>query len=243
MVEVMRDSDRPYALHRLGIAAHVFVDTWAHQGFAGVNHRINEVSQVKRDGQLDPSFARKVSHFFDGWLHQAVPPIGHGAALSYPDRPFLRWSYVNGRGEQVVRDNPRDFVEAADELCRVFQRYRLDSPRADVEGLPESLIDALRTRFTTWADRDEHVRHEKWLRALAADEFGIGPIELRYVAKGEGSWKHSALGDAVERERGRVHPYSDDFLRSDWKLFHDAAKAHRRSVVDDILPRFGICVA
>ena len=243
MREVIRESDRPYALHRLGIAAHVFVDTWAHQGFAGVNHPINEVSQVTRNGQLDMTFTRKVSRFFDGWLHQAVPPIGHGAALSYPDRPFLRWSYVNGRGEHVVRDNPRDFVEAADQLCRIFRRYRLDDPDAAVDGLSDQLRSELLHRFTTWDDRDEQVRHQKWLSSLADDEFGLGPVELRYVAQGEGSWKHAALGDGKERDSGLVHTYADDFLRSDWKLFHDAAKAHRRSVVDDVLPRFGICVA
>ncbi len=243
MKEVIRDAHRPYGLHRLGIAAHVFVDTWAHQGFAGVNHKINEVSQVKRDGHFDATFAQKVAAFFDGWLHQAVPPIGHGAALSYPDRPFLRWSYVNGLGEHIERDNPRDFVVAADELCRVFRRYRLDDPDAEVEGLSEPLQAALLQRFTEWDDRDERIRHEKWLKALAADEFGIGPVELRYVSQGEGSWKTAALGEGIERERGRMYPYSDSFLRSDWKLFHDAAKAHRRSVVDDVLPRFGICVA
>ena len=243
MREVIRDADRPYALHRLGIAAHVFVDTWAHQGFAGVNHPINEVSQVTRDGHPDTTFSQKVSSFFDGWLHQAVPPIGHGAALSWPDRPFLRWSYVNGRGEHVVRDNPRDFAEAADELCRAFQRYRLDDPDADVDGLPAPLRAEFQARFTAWDDRDEQIRHQKWLAALADDEFGIGPVKLEYVAQGEGSWKHAALGDFAERERGLVHTYSDDFLRSDWKLFHDAAKAHRRSIVDDVLPRFGICVA
>lgn len=39
--------DRPYALHRLGITAHVFIDTWAHQGFAGVKHRINRATRIK----------------------------------------------------------------------------------------------------------------------------------------------------------------------------------------------------
>lgn len=243
MTEVIRDAHRPYGLHRLGIAAHVFVDTWAHQGFAGVNHRINEVSQVRRDGQIDVTFAQKVSRFFDGWLHQAVPPIGHGAALSYPDRPFLRWSYVNGLGQQVVRDNPRDFVVAADELCRVFRRYRLRDSTTDVEGLPAALKDDFFNRFSQWDERDELVRHQRWLRALADDEFGIGRVDLRYVPEGEGSWKHAALADPTERERGRVYEYSDAFLSSNWKLFHDAAKAHRRSVVDDVLPQFGICVA
>src|SRR5687768_16032028 len=45
------DAEKPYGLHRLGITAHVFVDSWAHQGFAGVNHAVNLVHKVCRDGK------------------------------------------------------------------------------------------------------------------------------------------------------------------------------------------------
>ena len=37
------DRFKPRALHRLGIAVHVYADTWAHQGFAGVLHGVNAV--------------------------------------------------------------------------------------------------------------------------------------------------------------------------------------------------------
>ncbi len=39
--------NKPYALHRLGITMHVFADTFAHQGFAGIQHKINEVHDLK----------------------------------------------------------------------------------------------------------------------------------------------------------------------------------------------------
>jgi len=237
------DQDRPYHLHRLGIVAHVYVDTWAHQGFAGVNHRVNMVREVRRRGVVDTGFQQKAMRFFHGFMQQRVPPIGHGAALSYPDRPYLRWSYVNGLDEVVERDNPRLFVEAADALYRMLRRYVVRDPDAEVGGFDADMKGMLHRRFEGFDDPDEHARHRRWLDDLANDEFGIGPVELDYVGKGPGSWRARALEYTTPDTKERRFPYSDSFLESDWKRFHDAAKAHRRSVVDDVLPSFGICVA
>ncbi len=33
-------------------------------------------------------------------------------------------------------DNPKDFLEAADHMCRAMQRYQLGNPDAVVPGLP-----------------------------------------------------------------------------------------------------------
>jgi len=241
--DAIRDQDRPYHLHRLGIVSHVYVDTWAHQGFAGVNHRVNVVRDVRQEGVVDQGFQQKVYRFFQGFVQQRVPPIGHGAALSYPDRPYLRWSYVNGLDELVERDNPALFVEAADRLYRMFVRYRARDPELEVDGLSADAKGMLRTRFEGIRDPDERVRHRRWLDELEEDAFGIGPVELDYVAKGPGSWRATALQYPAPDTKERRFPYDDAFLGSDWKRFHDAAKAHRRSIVDDVLPSFGICVA
>lgn len=244
MVRVtIEEKHKPYGLHRLGIVSHVFVDTWAHQGFAGVNHRVNMVKDVRRAGQPDERFKQKMWRFFYGKVHQNMPPIGHGAALSYPDRPYLNWSYFNGLDELVVRQNPSEFTEAAHELCKVFQRYLRGDPGAQVDGLPADLQQMIHDRFVRYEESDERVRHRRWLDDLAEDAFGIGKVDLNYVAKGPGSWRAEALQYPDPDTKDRRFPYDEAFLDSDWKRFHDAAKAHRRAIVDDILPSFGICVA
>ena len=124
--------DRPYALHRLGIAAHVYVDTWAHQGFVGYQHRVNAASDIQANEQHhDETLMDKWERRRElagkeqlgdliGWTF----PLGHGAVLSYPDLPYLKWSYTNGEGQRVPRDNTRDFTEAAAHLHQWFVRYR-----------------------------------------------------------------------------------------------------------------------
>lgn len=185
-----------------------------------------------------------MARFFNGVFHQRVPAIGHANALSYPDRPYLRWSYINGAGKHVVRDNAQEFLEAANELCRWVGRYLHRDADAETPGLPPLIANRIHGLFTSLVDGKPERRHQRWLAALAEDAFGIGSVHLSYQPKGFGSWKHLALGTTAAKDpKSARFKYRPGFLRSNYKLFHDAAKVHRLSVVDDILPNYEICVA
>jgi hypothetical protein len=87
---------------------------------------------------------------------------------------------------------------------------------------------------------DENVRHATWLDHVKKGTFSFGAEEVSYVAEGPGSWKCEALGE-VEDGGDDQRAYRAEFLRSDWKLFHDALQAHRLDVMNHILPEYGIC--
>ncbi|RMH37316.1 MAG: hypothetical protein D6690_02815 [Nitrospirae bacterium] len=238
----LEDKKKPYGLYRLGVTMHVFADTWAHQGFAGINHKLNEAHDIEsEDKQFDARFYEKIANFF---ISEAFP-LGHGAVLSYPDRPYLKWSYTNGLGERIERDNPKDFLEAANEMCKTMRRWQLGDPDAQVDGLPredEKKIDAL-LRTTKLESGDE--RHAVWLKKIAEGHFSFGPTKLTYIPKGKGSWKHQALGtrEWVDDPDDEPFHYTPSFLTSHWKMFHDALQAHRFDILHDILPKYGICAA
>jgi hypothetical protein len=272
MADVIDRRDRAHALHRLGIAAHVFIDTFAHQGFMGEHDPLNRASGLQRaDGQPLRDFS-------------AVPALGHGQVGTYPDQPFLRWRYVDGDGRAVLRDNPADFLRAADRLCQEFRRYLAGDAAAEVPGLGAA-APAVRALIEGLTDERGEQRLAGWLEALAADRFGVGPARPDYVGKGEGSWKHQALGDgylgwlqaaeaALHRQPERVsafarigaaaaeavlhraealaehlvveppvYRFDEAFLSSDYKRFHDAAGEQREAVFGRVLPRFGIFAA
>ncbi|MGN6527711.1 MAG: DUF6765 family protein [Burkholderiaceae bacterium] len=269
MDDVIRRRDAPHALHRLGIAAHVFIDTFAHQGFVGERDPLNRARDLQRaDGRP-----------LEGFEH--LPALGHGQVGTYPDQPALRWRYVDGEDRVVERDNPRDFLRAADRLCQEFRRHLAGDPAADAPGLGAALPAVRRLVEALVAESGEQ-RLDGWLEAIAGDAFGFGPAHPRYVGKGEGSWKHLALGDdyltwlqgaaaALHRREQELagwrrigaalaedvvhrtealavrldleeHSYrfSEGFLASDYKRFHDAAEEQRYIVFRTILPRFGI---
>jgi len=238
------DISKPYALHRLGITMHVYADTWAHQGFAGVNHDINEVRHLKsNDSSLDKSFFDKISNFF---LSEAFP-LGHGAALSHPDRPYLVWEYDNGLGEHVTRNNTDIFIEAVDYMCRAMQCFRQKDTSMNldtVSGLPAQDKQTIRILLETIKLDSGEERHAVWLEHIQAGDFSFGSATVEYTAKGRGSWKHKSIGQISLVDTGcETFPYRKSFLLSDWKLFHDALQAHRFDILHDVLPQYGICSA
>ncbi len=255
VAECIKRKEKPFALQLLGISAHVLADTFAHKGFAGVNHRINRVQdiKVKRDREMkkDNRIVRRLKSFFGSLFNDAASefvsdalPLGHGAALSYPDLPYLSWKYKNGLGDVVERDNPTDFVEAANELCKMFQRFRRGDASAEVAGLPTADKEKIAFLLGKLRSTEGHKRHKRWRGRIAAGYFSFGPEEISYRAKGDSSWKHQALGTDLDDDKlDSIFEYTPEFLDSNWKRFHDALQLHRYYVVKEILPRYGISVA
>lgn len=252
MVEdCIRDKGSPYALQRLGITMHVYADTWAHQGFAGVAHKVNDISRLDDIDNPGGALSDRVKDYF-GDLFDAeasrlagdILPLGHGAALSYPDRPYLKWRYQDYKGMPVERDNTLIFMDACDNLCRAMQRFLAGNADAAVPGLQSGDRNKIEYLFRNIRDEDGEKRHKRWLEYIANGYFSFAPTNIAYIEKGQGSWKHAALGTekSVDAESDRFI-YKDAFLKDNWKLFHDALQAHRFYVLHRLLPQYGICAA
>lgn len=228
-----------YALHRLGIVMHIYADTWAHQGFAGVLHRVNDVENAEERGNTKV-FGGALKRFLYNALDDAIPPLGHGRANVFPDMPFLSWRYRNGHEELVERDNTEDFCTAANKMCIAMQRFIEKDARADVPGIDDNNMAKMRNLFAGIKEKNGDVRHQQWLQIIRDGEFSFGSETLNYHPRGAQSWKAKALGTSHDLP---VHKYDENFLLSDWKLFHDAIQAHRFHVIHDVLPKYGICAA
>lgn len=236
---------KPYALQRLGISMHVYADTWAHQGFVGINHDFNDVYDINVVNDVPHTkWQEKVSDFFgDLWddvqssLVGDALPLGHGSVLSFPDLPYLHWNFTRRRGAEVVeRKNYDLFIEAAEHMCKFMQRW-LDKPEDGLGDDKQKLYEL----FLQIQDEDSEKRHNTWLSEIAQGTFSFGAQQLDYVGEGEGSWKYTALGE--QDEESKKYHFTDEFLDSNWKRFHDALLSHRFAVIHEILPRYGICAA
>ncbi len=240
MVEAaVLDRNKPYGLHRLGIAMHVYADTWAHQGFAGVLHEINEVEDAEETGDSGV-FSSGLQRFLNGILEDAVPPLGHGRADVLPDMPFLTWKYDNAKRANIERNNTDLFCRAAEAMCKAMGRYIQKNSNAEVSCIGKKDGDEIRKLFGALTKKDGNERHREWLKAIKSGIFSFGPATTSYHKDGRYSWKAHALGTSSDLP---VHTYKETFLTSNWKLFHDALQLHRLTVLHDILPRYGICAA
>jgi hypothetical protein len=234
------EKDRPYGLHRLGITMHVYADTWAHQKFAGVLHDINEVEDAVEVSDTGV-FKSGLGSWWRDLLDDTIPPLGHGRANIFPDMPFLTWEYKNLADDTITRMNTDDFCEAADHMCMAMKRYRLGNPDdTDVTGIKTSDMKKIRLLFEGITEKDGEKRHGEWLNKIKKGYFSFGPEIVSYSGKGTNSWKKEALGTNFDES---VCKYSESFLTSNWKLFHDAAQAHRFHVLHGLLPKYGICAA
>jgi hypothetical protein len=103
---------RPY---RIGVATHAYVDTWAHQNFAGFNDS------------------------FNGSILNPIPNIGHAESLHHPDWVSHRWE--DDRLVESEVDNNLRFISAAK---RLFENYvdHLGS-QASWDDLEEELLSAM----------------------------------------------------------------------------------------------------
>lgn len=275
----LTERDSPRALQRLGIAMHVYADTFAHQGFVGMMSPANRIREVTcGDETLDKRIRTaterrllfRVQHklrsvagfmatlFAVSWHRHLSPwafavdffghdPLGHAAAGCFPDLPFLSWQFRNADELLIHRDNRAIYLDALNMMVRAMAAWRAGDTGMALENYPGmSPEDTLITKklLAGLTDPQGEIRHAQWCEAIRAGLFSFGAAEIHYAAKGGGSWKAAALGTNREKDRAfETYRYSADFLHSHWKLFHDAAQAHRSDIVHDVLPRYGICAA
>ncbi len=84
--------------HWIGIAAHAFMDGWAHQNFTGYAEVYNNINHC-----------------------YIAKNIGHSDALAYPDAISLIWK--DARLKSEIIDNNKRFLEASKELLRIFSEF------------------------------------------------------------------------------------------------------------------------
>ena len=86
-------------LYRIGIATHAFVDTWAHQNFAGWTNELNNIPLMP------------------------APNVGHADAGYQPDRVGGVWTDPRLRESRV--DNNARFLAAAESLLAKYRDYHV----------------------------------------------------------------------------------------------------------------------
>lgn len=130
-----------YGLQLIGIACHVYADTFSHYGFSGVGSSQNKVKAGSielidvKDQDMKAFLTNKFGRFMkkyapsfimSNWrkvagsfAEKASGALGHSAVGTFPDRPFLHWSFnYEVSGELSDRDNPASFLKASCVLNR-----------------------------------------------------------------------------------------------------------------------------
>jgi Family of unknown function (DUF6765) len=225
-----------HALHLFGIAAHVYADTFSHYGFSGIS---SDRNLIKTDSlQPDPSHSEGILQHIKEQADRfwakvtSAPKLGHGAVLTFPDRPYLRWSFEYQNGEPSKRINAETFVEACEALHRRFTQFagvyygkNALAPVAwqTIQGTVSAIIkkegagdervgfwmDAMSSGALPGVTRPREYRAEEWSNEISEFESGVG---------------------------------GQKFISSNPYKFFSAADYHRSYVLKRLLPSLGLMV-
>ena len=243
-------------IYLIGIAAHVYADTFSHFGFSGVGSRRNKVDNdsFKFDKNLDPDIKDyikgKANNFFlrygkgggfianiKSWLAETVSgALGHGAVATYPDRPYLKWSfkYEYPNRVRVERDNPKHFLNGCRALHSMFNQFAKNNESlSDGSGTQFSQIEKQIAAILNYQAKMED-RIEKWRTEAKRGNIGKNAFEIPPY-KPEVWMKQSA-----DMNSGKN---SNIALKSHLYRFYQAASIHRQFVLRELLPDGKLIVA
>jgi hypothetical protein len=250
-------ADKPFAASLIGIAAHVYADTFSHYGFSGVSSRGNQVinGSFEFDEDLDPeileyitkkqaSFARRYGGGLltniKSWLGEAASgALGHGAVATFPDRPYLRWRFEYElpdpiEGRRKWRDNRETFLECFARLHDMFVRFAARRP------------DLCSGDAREFGDIEGAVREVIVLQAACEGRVAAWQAIAdsgRVFGRGGGSipeYQGTLWNEMWQELDGADHGavVHDNVV---WR-FYQAAAIHRIHVLRDLLPRHGLIV-
>jgi len=244
-----------YGLALMGVMAHVYADTFSHYGFSGVSSRNNAVDgesfkfEVKDPDMLTyinnkyTRFIKKYASSFivDNWrkvvsggAEKLVGNLGHGGVGTYPDRPFLKWSfaYEVGDAEPVWRDNQATFLEGCEKLHMAFSIY-VQHAEPTQQGVEfDSIRDEVARILALEADKEGRI--EAWREAIRGNRlFESDPDEALDYSPHE--WE-------LQKANFHVLPESHAISQQDIYQFHQAVSYHRNYTLKDLLPRYGVVV-
>ena len=252
--------EKPFGFHLVGIAAHVYADTFSHYGFSGVSSRWNKVdgNSIKlindvRDEAAEGRFRQKYGVTMKGlrnwrqsvWdklqshgAESCTGALGHGAVMKYPDYPYLEWEFSYEHPIEKLhtsqRNNSATYMEACEKLHGMFCRIGQDCPDAKIDqGRGFKSIREAVTAILRIQETDHEKRGAEW--AAAAIEGNLFAMSEPIPSYQGDKWKKD-LEILEGGEDSRTAPDEPVFR------FFQAANTYRSYVLRDLLPAHGLVV-
>lgn len=235
--DVTIKAHKEHALHLMGIAAHVYADTFSHYGFSGLSDESNQVhiESIQFDSGHSQSILEHIAQQKDAFLSTftQAAKLGHGAVLTNPDRPYLKWSFIYKSGAKSERNNPDTFLDACQALYTRFAQfaslYYDKPPKPLVEW--KKLETSVKTILAKEGSADERVQF--WLDAMKKEQ----------LSSVQACRDYNSVEWINEIEAFRNSDSAAEFIQSNPYRFFVAADYHRNYVLKRLLPKFGLMVA
>ena len=244
----------PYALQLVGITAHVYADTYAHYGFSGISSRRNKIhgdsfnfpgidpemkthigkraEQFRENYPREEGFLANVKSWFAETFSGA---LGHGAAVTFPDRPYLVWEfrYENPDEPSPLRKNPETFLLGAQALHGFFCEVAKADPAFSAGNQMEfsAIESSVKTIINKPGEKKDRIA--SWQRA--AEEGAV-------FAGGGTIPEYNADIWLNQRSQLKRKKDSSEAGKTDIFKFYQAASVFRVHLLRHVLPDHGLVV-
>jgi hypothetical protein len=264
------NSGQIWAVELTGVTAHVYADTFSHYGFSGVSSPLNRINgrtmrfsvekpeieeyiKIKKD-RFRKQYGREtrretfLGRMGSQALENVTGALGHAAVFTYPDRPYLWWSFKYELGDKAEKhqehDNPATYLEGTQKLHSFFRAFRAQRPDlADPEAsLDFGAIQEAAMRIIIFEGEKEN-RCAKWQELMAQ------VARERNLAESNDPARAGAPIPIYEKDdwhnaRDGFNSMSNagDMVGTPVYRFYQAAGFHRHYVLRELLPSYGLVV-
>ena len=171
-------------LQSVGIAMHVLADTWAHTYFAGtpslvINNTNYEFYEMFPEGdgysEKRVTFRHKTSvpddpenSIYTNSLYQrsenTIMNLGHGRAGHLPDYSYARYRYLPAWGEyeEIVKDNPSDYMKAFTQMIYAMKFIRGDIDTFETEKYDTQAVEGRKDRIKEIIEKRQLIASDDW---------------------------------------------------------------------------------
>lgn len=231
----------PFYFYRLGIAMHTLADSWSHTSFTGRHNNENDVGKIwfKKGSKWE-------RQYINDWKWDAAPAIGHAECGNYPDQPFRQMQYElydigYNKYKKLQRVNPTLFKNAAKKCLEWLNKFKDDTGNGSTlwdENRPAMKCLDLLIKMKEENEQDR-------IRTLKANN--VFNDNFRDLFKKNNDydpkrWREEAVipkelndpwGEFKRRDLLHAVP-KHEFEKSNFRLFHKAAKLQRSFVLDKL---------
>jgi len=233
--------------HLIGIVAHVYADTFSHFGFVGFEDKHNKIEwdSIQTDSRHSDSILKYImsksvdfqTRFIGNFAE--IIPVGHGSVGTYPDRPYLKWSFEyeeDSKKKLERRDNIVHFMEACECLYYYFNEFSKRYPDCQDpygEKKWESISHTIRFILGIEAPQDQRIA--MWKKNLFEGKFcdvSALDMDINYEKR---LWRtNRAELESNEKQIDIKETNACKFIR--------AARKHRDYVLNELLENAGLMI-
>ena len=229
-------------LQSVGIAMHVLADTWAHSYFAGtpslvINNTNYVFYELIPDGdgykEKQITFRHKTSvpddldnSIYTNSLYQrsenTIMNLGHGRAGHLPEYSFARYRYLPAWGdyEDIVKDNPSDYMKAFTQMICAMKYIRGDSPSFEKDTYDTAAVEPWRDRIKEIIEKRQLIASDDWkafgeeLSGRTVTEYSMDTYVKEYMDSPRGETDETFLGRFIRGAIAHKGMVIDEIHRS-----------------------------